>query len=74
MKFYEALSQINNHTGRMQKFARRASWNPRERIGYGFDENDLLQTPILLKDDEKMNTRPYTPSQSDFNAIDWEVV
>lgn len=73
MKLCEALIQIGNHEGRIQKFARRINWRPRERIGYGFNENDLLQKPILLKDDEKMNTKPYFPSQDDLTANDWEV-
>lgn len=74
MKFYEVLAQIKNQNGRMQKFARRTSWNRGEQIGYGFNENDLLQTPILLKEDEKMNINPYTPSQNDINANDWEII
>ena len=74
MKFYEVIAQIKNQNGRMQKFARRTSWSHGERIGYGFNENDLLQTPILLKEDEKMNINPYTPSQNDINANDWEVI
>lgn len=74
MKFYEVLAQIKNQNGRIQKFARRTSWNHGEQIGYGFNENDLLQTPILLKEDEKMNINPYTPSQNDINANDWEVI
>lgn len=38
MKFYDVLAQIKNQNGRIQKFARRTSWNHGEQIGYGFNE------------------------------------
>lgn len=71
MKYDEVAREIRlNNKAR----ARRNNWPPSKVIGVGFNENDLLQRPVIIVSDLSSDLCPYNPTIEDINANDWRLV
>lgn len=69
MNFSKALEDL-----RAGKIARRDSWEKDQHIAYVAGDEDAATLEHIMLTDSDGNSVPWTPSQTDILALDWNIV